>query len=121
MSTIGTIGSLASTQVGLRARIDTLTRQVSNGQVSHRHGDLGPDARRAIDLRAEIGRREAYGHAADRALGRADAMQTVMSRLQVLPVTSTPTDAAMLREAVRHVDARDLRLDVRTVVVEIER
>lgn len=84
MSTIGTIGSLASTQVGLRARIDTLTRQVSNGQVSHRHGDLGPDARRAIDLRAEIGRREAYGHAADRALGRADAMQTVMSRLHAL-------------------------------------
>lgn len=84
MSTIGTVGSLASTQVGLRARIDTLTRQVSTGQISHRHGDLGPDARRAIDLRAEIGRREAYGNAADRALARADAMQTVMSRLHVL-------------------------------------
>lgn len=84
MSTIGTIASLATNQVGLRARIETLTRQVTNGQISYRHGDLGPDARRAIDLRAEIGRREAYGHAADRALGRADAMQTVMTRLHTL-------------------------------------
>lgn len=82
MSIIGSIGNLAMDQAALRQRLDTTSRQVSTGQKAQVFGDLRPEARRAIDLRAEVGRREAYANASDRALARADTAQTVLMRLQ---------------------------------------
>jgi flagellin-like hook-associated protein FlgL len=84
MSTISLIGAMAADQSTLRTRMDVLSRQVSTGQRGAVHGDLGLDARRAIDLRAEIARRDSFTAASDRALARADAAQTVMSRLHDL-------------------------------------
>lgn len=84
MSTIGSIGALAIDQAQLRARLDTLGRQVTTGQRSALHGDLGVEARRALDLRGEIARRDSYASAADRALGRAASAQEVLGRLQSL-------------------------------------
>ncbi len=81
MSTITTISGLASGQAVLRSSIDRLTRQVTTGQRGVLQGDLGPEARRAIDLRGEIARRDAYVGAADRALARSGAAQDVMTRL----------------------------------------
>ncbi|MBU8546420.1 MULTISPECIES: flagellin [Roseomonadaceae] len=81
MSIIGSIGNLAVDQAVLRLRLDNTLRQQSTGQKSEVYGGLGPEARRAIDLRGEVGRRESYANAADRALGRAAATQTVLSRL----------------------------------------
>jgi flagellin-like hook-associated protein FlgL len=82
MSILGTIGSLATDQSALRLRLDAASRQVSTGQRAQVFGDLAPEARRAIDLRGEVARRETYAGAADRAAGRAAATQTVLSRLQ---------------------------------------
>ncbi|MGK7863925.1 flagellin [Falsiroseomonas sp. E2-1-a4] len=87
MSIIGSIGNLAVDQAALRLRLDTASRQVSTGQKAQVFGDLRPEARRAIDLRGEVARREAYANAADRALARADATQTVLSRLQEIAAT----------------------------------
>ncbi len=87
MSTIGSIGNLALDQAALRLRLDTASRQVSTGQKAEVFGDLRPEARRAIDLRGEVARREAYSNAADRALARADATQTVLTRLQEIAAT----------------------------------
>jgi flagellar hook-associated protein 3 FlgL len=84
MSIISTVGALSVDQAQLRARLDTLGRQVATGQKSTLHGDLGLDARRALDLRGEIARRDAYATAADRALGRAATSQEVLGRLQSL-------------------------------------
>lgn len=84
MSTISMIGSMALEQASMRSRMDVISRQVSTGQRGAVHGDLGLDARRAIDLKVEIGKREAFAEAADRALARADAAQTVLGRLQEL-------------------------------------
>lgn len=81
---IGTIGALAIDQALLRARVETASRQVSTGFKGTAHGDLGPEARRAIDLRAELARREAQAGAADRALARSSAMQGALGRLQGL-------------------------------------
>jgi flagellar hook-associated protein 3 FlgL len=81
MSTISMIGSMALEQASMRQRVDVISRQVSTGQRGAVHGDLGLDARRAIDLKVEIGKREAFTEAADRALARADAAQTVLGRL----------------------------------------
>ncbi|MGK7867449.1 flagellin [Falsiroseomonas sp. E2-1-a20] len=82
MSILGTIGGLATDQSALRLRLDTTSRQVSTGQRAQVFGDLRPEARRAIDLRGEVARRETYAGAADRAAGRAAATQTVLGRLQ---------------------------------------
>jgi flagellin-like hook-associated protein FlgL len=84
MSSISTVAGLATDQALLRGRIDTLSRQVATGQRGTVHGALGAEARRAIDLRGEIGRREAYGNAADRALARSGAAATVLARLHDL-------------------------------------
>lgn len=96
MSTISTIGALALDQARLRGRLEMLTKQVSTGQRGERHGDLGMEARRAIDLRGEIVRREAAAAAADRALGRTGVAQGVLGRLQEL-AGSVAAEAARAR------------------------
>ncbi|NKC34197.1 flagellin [Falsiroseomonas selenitidurans] len=96
MSILGIIGGLAVDQAGLRRLLDTTTRQVSTGQKAESFGGLAPEARRAIDLRGEVGRREAYAAAADRALGRADATQTVLGRLQAI-ASNLSTEALRAR------------------------
>ncbi|MGX9966886.1 flagellin [Roseomonas sp. F4] len=82
MSIIGSIGNLALDQAVLRLRLDNSSRQVSTGQKAEVYGGLGTEARRSIDLSGEVGRRDSYSNAADRAMGRAAATQTVLSRLQ---------------------------------------
>jgi flagellin-like hook-associated protein FlgL len=84
MSILATLGGMAPDQARLRQRIDVLTRQVSTGQVGQVHGDLGPQARRAIDLRGDIARREAHVGAADAALGRMAVAQEALGRLETL-------------------------------------
>jgi flagellar hook-associated protein 3 FlgL len=84
MSTINVIGGLAVDQARLRDRLDILSRQVSTGQKGVRHGDLGAEARRAIDLRGEITRREAASAAADRALARTRSAGDVLGRLHAI-------------------------------------
>jgi flagellin-like hook-associated protein FlgL len=82
MSIISIVGNMAVDQLKLRDRLATLTRQVSTGQAGQTHGDLGAEARRAIDLRGEIARREAYSGAATTALARMAMTQDVLSRLE---------------------------------------
>jgi flagellin-like hook-associated protein FlgL len=82
MAMISTIGSLALDQARLRERVDLLTRQVSTGQRGSTHGALAAEARRGIDLRGDIARREAYAGAADTALARMDLAQGVLGRLE---------------------------------------
>jgi flagellin-like hook-associated protein FlgL len=84
MSILATIAGMAPDQARLRQRIDVLTRQVSTGQVGQAHGDLGPQARRAIDLRGDIARREAHVGGADAALGRMAVAQDTLGRLETL-------------------------------------
>jgi flagellar hook-associated protein 3 FlgL len=84
MSILGIVGNMAVDQAQLRQRLDTLGRQVSTGQRGTVHGELGVDSRRALDLRGELARREAYATAADRALSRGAAAQEALGRLQSL-------------------------------------
>lgn len=81
MSGVGMLGRLEADTAALRLRLETLTRQVSTGRRAEAQGDLAPDLPRALTLRAEIGRREAYGAAIGEALTRTQATQQVMRRL----------------------------------------
>ena len=82
MAIIQTIGFTALDQARLRDRIDLATRQVATGNRGTSHGDLGVLARRGIDLRGEVARREAYVGAAEAALAKMDTAQGVLGRLQ---------------------------------------
>jgi len=84
MSSISILAGTAPDQARLRQRLDLLTRQVTTGQVGQSHGDLGPQARRAIDLRGDIARREAQIGAADTALGRMGIAQEVLGRIETI-------------------------------------
>lgn len=78
------IGAMALDQARLRQGLDTLTRQVATGQRGQTHGALGVEARRALDLRGDLARREAHVTAAETALGRMGTAQGVLGRLEAL-------------------------------------
>ncbi|WP_426956257.1 flagellin [Muricoccus radiodurans] len=80
----GALARLIADSTAVKTRMETLTAQAADGRRGALYGDIAPDARRAIDLRAEIGRREAHGTAIDRALGRTAATQDTMSRLSAI-------------------------------------
>jgi flagellin-like hook-associated protein FlgL len=84
MSMIAIVGGMALDQARLRERLDVLGRQVATGQRGETHGALGAEARRAIDLRGDIARREAYVGAAEVALGRMGVAQGALGRLEEL-------------------------------------
>jgi flagellin-like hook-associated protein FlgL len=84
MAVLSIIAGMALDQARLRERTELLTRQVSTGQRGVTHGALGPEARRAIDLRGDLARRDAYVGAADAALGRMGSTQGVLARLEAI-------------------------------------
>lgn len=74
-------GRLDRETAQLRARMTSLARQIATGQRAEAPGDIAPQLPRALALRAEIGRRDAYGEAIGQAQQRAAAQQTVLKRL----------------------------------------
>jgi flagellin-like hook-associated protein FlgL len=81
MATIGPIGRLDTGAAALRARLEVLTRQISDGRRGPGYGDIAPEARRAIDLRADIARRETWQGTVARALARTEVAQKALGRL----------------------------------------
>jgi flagellar hook-associated protein 3 FlgL len=71
----------AVTAATLRLRLADLTRQTASGQRADSYAGLGTDARRAIDLRAELQRREGLASSAARGEAFAEAGQLVLDRL----------------------------------------
>ncbi|MBR0657374.1 flagellin [Plastoroseomonas arctica] len=65
----------------LRTRLETLSRQVSDGRKGPALGDIAPNVPRAIDLRGEIARRAAYTTVIDRTLGQTAVAQTSLQAL----------------------------------------
>ena len=79
--TIGPIGRMDAGAAMLRARIELLTRQVSDGRKGPGYGDIAPEARRAVDLRAEMARRETWQGTVSRALARTEVTQQALGRI----------------------------------------
>jgi flagellin-like hook-associated protein FlgL len=75
------VGRLGRDAAQLRTQLSTLSRQLATGLRAEGPGDIAPQLPRAIELRGEIGRREAYGAAVGQAQQRAAATQVVLRRL----------------------------------------
>ena len=82
MNGIGPIGRLDVGAAALRARLEVLTRQVSDGRKGPGYGDIAPEARGAIDLRAEMARREAWQGTVSRTLARTEVTQKALGRME---------------------------------------
>ena len=81
MTAINSVSRLDAGAQALRLRLDTLTRQQSTGFKGPGYGDIAPDARRAIDLRADVARREVWQGTIDRTLARTSVTQNALGRL----------------------------------------
>ncbi|WP_343894272.1 flagellin, partial [Craurococcus roseus] len=81
MRGIDTLGRLDSDAGLLRARLETLNRQLATGRRAEAPGDLAPQLPRVAALRAEATRRDTYGAAVGEALARAQATQRTLGRL----------------------------------------
>lgn len=84
MATIGQIGRLDVGAALLRQRLEILTRQVSDGRKGSGYGDIAPEARRAVDLRAALGRREVWQGTISRALSQTSVAQNALGRLEAI-------------------------------------
>lgn len=82
MVAVSLLGRLATDTATLRAHMNLLTRQVSDGRKGNLYGDIAPAAKQAIDLRAEIAMRGTYQGTIDGALARTQVTQTVLGQLQ---------------------------------------
>lgn len=72
---------LAAETARLRTQMETLTRQTATGQRSQRLGDLSPDVPRAVSLRGQSGRLEAYDRVLTQSVGRTEIMQGALNRM----------------------------------------
>jgi flagellin-like hook-associated protein FlgL len=87
---------LTATSAALRTRMTEETRQAMNGRRSETYAGLGEDARRAIDLRAEVGRRETLARAASRGEARASHTQVLLSRISEIATDLSGRATALL-------------------------
>jgi len=81
MTSVSSLSRLDAGSLALRIRLDTLTRQVADGRKGPEYGDIAPQARRAIDLRADLARRETWQGTIDRSLARSAVTQDAMGRM----------------------------------------
>lgn len=81
MTQLDTLRRLDTDSAALRARMLSLARQQTTGLKAEAVGDLAPQLPRALDLRAEIGRRDTYGTLIGQALSRTTAAQQTLARL----------------------------------------
>ena len=65
----------------LRERMAQLSDQISTGRKGNSYAALGTDAPKAMDLRAEIGRREAYQNTVGQTLSKVQVTQNVLNRI----------------------------------------
>ncbi|MFN6953175.1 MAG: flagellin [Acetobacteraceae bacterium] len=78
------LGRTAAETRVLRQRIETTTAQVGTGRTGEFYGDLGVEARRSLDLRAELGRAATHVDNIERSLGRAGVLQEALGRLHAI-------------------------------------
>ncbi|NKE43322.1 hypothetical protein HB662_00930 [Roseomonas frigidaquae] len=89
----------------LRARLNEQMRQAAGGQRADSYAGLGTDARRAVDLRAEMSRREVLTRTIATAESRASATQVTLKRL-----TAIATDFAGSANGLLGANAADATL-----------
>jgi flagellar hook-associated protein 3 FlgL len=80
----------------LRERLTQLGENISTGRKGNSYAALGTDAPKAMDLRAEIGRREAYQDMIGQTLSKVQVTQNVLDRLGAIAEKFTANATKLL-------------------------
>lgn len=83
----------------LRERLTQLGDQISTGRKGNSYAALGTDAPKAMDLRAEIGRREAYQNMIDQTLSKVGVTQSVLNRIGTIAEKFAASTAKLMGAA----------------------
>jgi flagellin-like hook-associated protein FlgL len=99
MSTINLTARISLNATQLRDRITVLGEQVSTGRKGKTYAAIGTDAPKAMDLRAEIGRRETYQTTINQTLSKIRVSQDVLDRIGAIAQKFTANTAKLLGAA----------------------
>ena len=99
MSTINLTARISLNATQLRDRITVLGEQISTGRKGKTYATLGSDTPKAIDLRAEIGRRETYQTTINQTLSKISVSQNVLDRIGAIAQKFTANTAKLLGAA----------------------
>lgn len=114
--------SLNATQ--LRDRITVLGEQISTGRRGRTYAAIGSDSPKAMDLRAEIGRRETYQATISQTLSKIRVSQDVLDRIGAIAQKFTANTAKLMGAAkpeeiqVQAAQAEAAMLEVATLLNE---
>ncbi len=102
MTGISLIGRIDVNASLLRERITLLGDQISTGRKGNSYATIGPDGSfgkdtpKAIDLRAEIGRREAYQTTIGQTLSKVSVTQDVLTRIGAIAESFNANSAKLM-------------------------
>ena len=99
MSSINLTARIGLNATQLRDRITVLGEQISTGRKGRTYAAIGSDAPKAMDLRAEIGRRETYQTTITQTLSKIKISQNVMDRIGAIAQKFTANAAKLLGAA----------------------
>ena len=112
------LGRLNADSALIRARVETLSRQVASGRRAEVMGDIAPDAPRAINLSNDISRRETYTTAIDQALGRTGVVQATLQRLKDI-ASEFRSNVAMRLDAANPAALATVQARARSAALEV--
>jgi flagellin-like hook-associated protein FlgL len=124
MSSINLTARIGLNAAQLRDRITVLGEQVSTGRKGKTYAAVGVDAPKAIDLRAEIGRRETYQTTVTQTLSKIRVSQDVLDRIGAIAQKFTASSAKLLGAArpeeiqTQAAQAQDAMVEVATLLNE---
>jgi flagellin-like hook-associated protein FlgL len=99
MSSINLTARIGLNATQLRDRITVLGEQISAGRKGKTYAAVGADAPKAIDLRAEIGRRETYQTTVNQTLSKIRVSQDVLDRIGAIAQKFTASSTKLLGAA----------------------
>ena len=99
MSSINLTARIGLNATQLRDRITVLGEQISTGRQGKTYAAVGGDAPKAIDLRAEIGRRETYQTTVNQTLSKIRVSQDVLDRIGAIAQKFTASSTKLLGAA----------------------
>jgi flagellin-like hook-associated protein FlgL len=99
MSSINLTARISLNATQLRDRITVLGEQISTGRKGKTYAAVGSDAPKAMDLRAEIGRRETYQATITQTLSKIRVSQDVLDRIGAIAQKFTASSVKLLGAA----------------------
>ena len=118
MTGISLTGRLDLNAIFLRDRVTQLSEQISTGRKGNSYAALGSDAPKSIDLRSELGRREAYQSTIGQTLSKVRISQNVLDRLGAI-AEKFAADATKLMGAAKPEEIQLQASQAKAALVEV--